>query len=72
MAINAEGQGHLATLAGGHLDCMSFISSKDIFSKTAGPISNKFQLRHPNNGGTKVCSNGPGHMTKEAAMLKCG
>ena len=31
MSMNAKGQGHLATLARGHLDCRSFDTSKDIF-----------------------------------------
>ena len=42
MSMNAKGQGHLATLARGHLDCRFFDTSKDILSKTAGLISIKF------------------------------
>ena len=36
--------------------------------KTARPIEAKFHVDHPLDGGTKICSNGPGHMTKMAAM----
>ena len=43
MSKNAKGEGQLATLARGHLDCRSFDTSKDIFFKMAGPISIKFQ-----------------------------
>ena len=37
-------------------------------SETTGPIEVKFHVESPWDGGTKVCSNGPGHMTKMAAM----
>ena len=37
-------------------------------SETTGPIEAKFYVEPPRNVGTKVCSNGPGHMTKMAAM----
>ena len=37
-------------------------------SETTGPIEAKFHMEPPWDGGTKVCSNGPGHMTKMAAM----
>ena len=36
--------------------------------KTAWPIKAKFYVEPPWEGGTKVCINGPGHMTKMAAM----
>ena len=36
-------------------------------SETAGPIEAQFHVEPPWDGGTKVCSNGPGHMTKVAA-----
>ena len=32
------------------------------------PIKAKFYVEPPWEGGTKVCINGPGHMTKMAAM----
>ena len=37
-------------------------------SETAWPIKAKFYVKPPWDGGTKVCINGPGHMTKMAAM----
>ena len=37
-------------------------------SETAWPIKAKFYVGPPWVGGTKVCINGPGHMTKMAAM----
>ena len=37
-------------------------------SETAWPIKAKFYVEPPWEGGTKVCKNGPGHMTKMAAM----
>ena len=37
-------------------------------SETAWPIKAKFYVQSPWEGGTKVCINGPGHMTKMAAM----
>ena len=36
-------------------------------SETTGPIEAKFHVKPPSDGETKVCSNGPGHMTKMAA-----
>ena len=42
--------------------------SKIFFSETAWPIKAKFYVEPPWEGGTKVCINGPGHMTKMAAM----
>ena len=40
--------------------------SKIFSSKTAWPIKAKFYVEPPWEGGTKVCINGPGHMTKMA------
>ena len=37
-------------------------------SETAWPIKAKFYVEPPWEGGTKVCINGPGHITKMAAM----
>ena len=37
-------------------------------SETAWPIKAKFYMEPPWEGRTKVCINGPGHMTKMAAM----
>ena len=43
--------------------------SLNIFSsETTGPIEAKFHMESPLDGGTIVCSNGPGHMTRMAAM----
>ena len=47
--------------------------SLNIFSsETTGPIKVKFHMELLWDGGTKVCSNGPGHMTKMAAMAIYG
>ena len=43
--------------------CLNIFSSE-----TALPIKAKFYVEPPWEGGTKVCINGPGHMTKMAAM----
>ena len=40
----------------------------NISSETTGPIEVKLHMESPWEGGTKICSNGPGHMTKMAAM----
>ena len=42
--------------------------SLNISSETTGSIEVKFHMESPWNGGMKVCSNSPGHMTKMAAM----
>ena len=42
--------------------------SNIFYSETARPIKAKFYVKPPWEGGTKVCINGPGHMTKMAAM----
>ena len=41
-------------------------------SETAWPIKAKFNVEPPWEGGTKVCINGPGHMTKMGAMPRYG
>ena len=47
--------------------CVSTFSN--IFSsETTGPIEAKFHMEPPRDGGTKICSSRPGHMTKMAAM----
>ena len=43
--------------------CLNIFSSE-----TALPIKAKFYVEPPWEGGMKVCINGPGHMTKMAAM----
>ena len=45
--------------------CPSTFSN--ISSETTGPFKLKFHMETPSDPGTKVCSNGPGHMTKMAA-----
>ena len=45
-----------------------FTFSNIFSSETAWPIIAKFYVVPPWEGGTKVCINGPGHMTKMAAM----
>ena len=40
----------------------------NISSETTGLIEAKFHMEPPWDGGTKVCSNDPGHMTKMATM----
>ena len=47
--------------------CRPFTFSNIFSSKTAWPIKAKFYVEPPWEGGTKVCINGPGHMTKMAA-----
>ena len=42
--------------------------SNIFFSETTGPIEAKFHVEPPWDGGTKICSNALGHMTKMAAM----
>ena len=44
------------------------IFSKIFFPETTGPINAKFYVEPPWEGRTKVNINGPGHMTKMAAM----
>ena len=45
-----------------------FTISNIFSSETAWPIKAKFYVEPPWEGGTKVCINGPGHMTKMATM----
>ena len=66
--MNIKGQGHLLTLVQGH----SNSTFSNFFSlETARPIKAKFHVDHLWDGGTKNCSNGPGHMTKMATMPIC-
>ena len=63
--MNIKGQGHLLTLVQGHSDS----TFSNFFSlETARLIEAKFHVDHSWDGGTKIRSNGPGHMTKMAAM----
>ena len=45
-----------------------FTISNIFSSETAWSIKAKFYVEPPWEGGTKVCVNGPGHMTKMVAM----
>ena len=44
--------------------CVCVSAFSNISSETTGP----FHMESPWDGGMKVCSNGPGHMTKMATM----
>ena len=48
--------------------CVLSTFSNIFSSETTGPIEAKVHVEPPYDGGMKVCSNGPGHMTKMAAM----
>ena len=48
--------------------CVVSTFSNIFSSETTGPIEAKFHMEPPWDRGTKVCSNGPGHMTKMATM----
>ena len=49
--------------------CVCVLTFSNIFSsETTGPIEAKFHVEPPSDGGMKVSSNGPGHVTKMAAM----
>ena len=43
--------------------------SKIFSSETTGPIQARFHMELLCDKGTKVCSNGPGHMISMAALL---
>ena len=52
-----------------HLSVVRPSTFSNIFSsETTGPIKLKFHVETREDARTKVCSNGPGHMTKMAAM----
>ena len=61
--MNIRGQGRSLTLVQGHSD-----STVSNFFFLATAIEAKFHVECPWNRGTKVCSNGPGHMTSMATM----
>ena len=64
--MNIKDQGHSLILVEHH----SVSTFSNFFSlETARPIEAKFHVEPPWDGGMKVCSNGPGHITKIAAML---
>ena len=59
--MNIKDQGYSLTLVQGLL--------RNFFSlETARPVEAKFHVAPPWDGETKICSNGPGHVTKMAIM----
>ena len=67
--MNIKGQGHSLTLDQGHSDSVFF----NFFSSTTTmQFEAKFHVEPFWDGGTKACSNGPGHMTKMAAIAIYG
>ena len=50
------------------LRSLRFNIFKFLFLEAACPIESKFYVEPPWNGGTKIWSNGLGHMTRMAAM----
>ena len=68
--MNIKGQSHSLTLVQDHF----FESTvSNFFSlETARLIEAIFHVEPPRDGRTKVCSNGPGHMTNMATMLIYG
>ena len=48
--------------------CVLSTFSNVFSSEITGPIEAKFHMEPPWDGGTEVCSNGRGHLTKMAAM----
>ena len=63
--MNIKGEGHSLTLVRGHSDSAF---SNLFFLETFKSIEAKFQVEPPWDGGTKVYSSGPGHMTNVATM----
>ena len=64
-----KGQGHSLTLVQGFSDS----TFSNLFSlETAWPIVAKFHVDPPWDGGRKVYSNYPGHMTKMTTMPTYG
>ena len=60
--MDNKDQGHSLTLALGNLR----FNIRNFFSlETARPIEVTFHVEPPWDGGTKVYSNGPGHMTSK-------
>ena len=64
--MNIKGQSQSLTLVQGHSDS-TFINFFFLL-KTARPVKAKFHVKPPLDRETKVCSNGPGHMTSMAVM----
>ena len=65
--MNIKGQGHSLTLVQGHSDS----TYSDFFSfEIARPIEAEFYVEPPWDWGTKVYTNGSGHMTSMVKTLK--
>ena len=64
--MNIKGQGHSLSLVQGHSDSTFYLFFFSL--ETAKLTEAKFHLYPPLYEGTKVCSNGPGHLTNIAAM----
>ena len=63
--MNIKGKGHSLTF----LKVPQIQYFQTSFSlETTWPTEAKFHVESPLNGGMKACLNGPGHMTKMAAM----
>ena len=67
--MNIKGQGHSLTLEEGHSDQHFQTSFPE---KLLDWLKPNFMWILPCDGGTKICSNGPGHMTMMAAMPTYG
>ena len=52
--------------------CMYVVNIFNIFSETTGPFKVKFHMKHPWDRVMKICSTGPGLMTKMADMAIYG
>ena len=63
--MNIKGQGYSLTLEQDHSDSTV---SNFFFLETARLVEAKLHVEFPWDGGMKICSNGPGHMTSMAAM----
>ena len=63
--MNIKSQGHSFTLIQGHSDSTF---SNFFFLETTRPIEAKFHVDPQWDGGTRIYSNGPDHMTKMATM----
>ena len=66
--MNIKGQGHSLTLVQGQSDSTFYFILFFFSLETAKLNEAKFHLNPPWDEGTKVCSNGPGHMTNKTAM----
>ena len=68
MLLFSSPEGSKGELIGWPCSCVRRPSTISKISETALPIKAKLHVQHPSEVGTKVCINGPGHMTKMATM----